>query len=160
AGPHDLQVVFFKRSSVIEERLRQPFERPIHYSDFRTEPFLGKVTVVGPFNASGPGDTPSRQRIFVCRPANEADELRCARTILSTLARRAYRRPVTTEDVKPLLAFYQDGRAEGGFEAGVQRALELLLVSPEFLFRVERDPEGVAPRTVYAVSDLELASRL
>jgi hypothetical protein len=160
AGPHDLQVAFFKRSSIIEERLRLPFERPIHYSDFRTEPFLGKVTVVGPFNASGPGDTPSRQRIFVCRPANEADEPRCARTILSTLARRAYRRPVTTEDVKPLLAFYQEGRVEGGFEAGVQRALELLLVSPEFLFRVERDPEGVGPKTVYAVSDLELASRL
>jgi len=160
AGPHDVQVAFLKRSSVIEERLRKPFERPIHYSDFRTEPFLGRVTIVGPFDASGPGDTPSRQRIFVCHPANEADEPRCARSILSTLARRAYRRPVSPDDLKPLLAFYQQGRPEGGFEAGVQRALELLLMSPEFLFRVERDPESLAPRTAYSISDLELASRL
>jgi hypothetical protein len=160
AGPHAIEVAFLKRSAVVEERLRLPFLRPIHYSDFRTQPFLGKVTVIGPYFASGPGNTPSRDRIFVCHPTTDADEPRCARSILSALARRAYRRPVGSEDLEPLLAFYEEGRAEGGFEGGIQRALELLLVSPEFLFRVERDPKHVAAGTAYRISDLELASRL
>jgi hypothetical protein len=160
AGPREITVAFLKRSSIVDERLRLPFLRPIHYSDGRTQPYLGRISIVGPFAATGPGDTPSRRRILVCRPATAADETKCARTILTTLARRAYRRPVTSEDLEPLLAFYEEGRRDGGFEAGVRRALELLLVSPAFLFRVERDPSEVAPGAVYAVSDLELASRL
>lgn len=160
AGPRTLQVTFTDRTTVIDERLRRPFERPIHYSDFRTQPFVGKVTVMGPYAATGPGDTPSRRRVFACRPATKADEMTCARRSLTTLARRAYRRPVTTEDVEPLMAFFEAGRTNGGFEAGMQQALELLLVSPEFLYRVERDPTSAAESNVYVVSDIELASRL
>ena len=105
-------------------------------------------------------DTPSRRRIFVCEPASPADEEACAARIVGTLARRAFHRPVTDEDVADLLAFYREGRAEGDFRAGVRRALESILVDPEFLFRIERDPPGAAPATAYRLSDLELAARL
>jgi hypothetical protein len=109
---------------------------------------------------TGSGDTPSRERIFTCRPASAAAEAPCARQILSTLARRAYRRQVTDGDVATLLSFYEKGRAERNFDLGIQRALERLLVSPQFLYRIERDPAGAAPGTVHPVSDVELASRL
>ena len=98
------------------------------------------MTISGPFNATGGGDTPSRSRIFVCRPAGAADETPCAREIISTLARRAYRRPVTEADVDALFTFYREGRMAGGFEAGIERAVRALLVSPDFLFRVVSDP--------------------
>jgi hypothetical protein len=115
------------------------------------------VSISGPYNAKGPGDTPSRNRIFVCKPSNTADELRCAKQIFSTLQRRAYRRPVSDADLVDVLPFYTAGRAEAGFEAGIQRGLERMLVSPQFLFRIERDPAG---KGVARLSDLELASRL
>jgi hypothetical protein len=134
-------------------------------------PVVEQVTVTGPFDATGPGDTPSRRKVFTCRPgdapsgrgspgnaANAGSEAGCARTILSNLARRAYRRPVTAADIDPLMEIYQAGRADGGsFDAGVEQALRLVLASPKFLFRVETPPPagGVGP-----VSDLELASRL
>ena len=121
---------------------------------------VDRVEIVGPHDATGPGDTPSRRRIFTCRPAGVADEDRCAGQILAALARRAYRRPVTDADVETLLEFYTRGRSERGFEAGVQKAIERLLVAPEFLFRIERDPPGVAPSTPYRLTDLELAARL
>ena len=105
-------------------------------------------------------ETPSRARIFTCNPTDAKDEEPCARQILSTLARRAFRRPVTDADVQDLLAFYQDGRKGGTFEDGIQAALQRILVDPEFLFRIERDPPKVAPGTAYRLSDLELASRL
>ena len=123
-------------------------------------PAVDAVTIDGPYRVSGPGSTPSRSRVFVCRPARGADEERCAREILSTLARRAYRRPVTAGDVDTLLGFYRAGRREGGFDAGIQFALERILVDPSFLFRIERDPPGAAPGSAYALSGLELASRL
>ncbi|NOT62593.1 MAG: DUF1592 domain-containing protein [Acidobacteria bacterium] len=117
------------------------------------------LTITGPFNVTGRGATPSRAEIFVCRPATAKDELPCARKIISTLARRAFRRPVTVADTQPLLAFYEDGRKAGDFDSGIQAALEALLVSPDFLFRLERDPRGSA-QTVRRVNDVELASRL
>src|SRR5690606_4428059 len=117
-------------------------------------------TIRGPFAATGPGDTPSRQRIFVCRPETPADETPCAREILTTLAGRAYRRPATAADVADLLPFFAQGRAEGSFDTGIQLALERLLVSPQFLYRIEREPVGVTPGAAYAVSAVELASRL
>jgi hypothetical protein len=160
AGVREIEVAFLKRSAIVDERQRLPFLRPIHYSDGRSQPFLGKVTIVGPFAATGPGDTPSRRRIFVCQPSAALGSRSCARTILSHLAHRAYRRPITDEDVEPLVEFFDEGSAEGGFDGGIQRALELLLASPAFLFRVERDPAGVAPGTPYRISNLELASRL
>src|SRR5262249_22472598 len=121
--------------------------------------YLDSLTISGPFGASHAGDTPSRRRIFVCN-GGSSNGAPCARTILAALARRAYRRPVTEEDLKPLMAFYEDGRAEGGFERGVEIGLQRLLVSPSFLFRIERDPATVPPGTAYAISDVELASRL
>jgi len=118
------------------------------------------VTISGPYSAEGPGDTPCRRRIFTCQPTSASEELPCAKRILSGLARRAYRRPVTDPYLEDLLPFYTAGRKEAGFDRGIQKALERLLVSPQFLFRIERDPANVAPGTPYRVSDMELASRL
>jgi mono/diheme cytochrome c family protein len=123
-------------------------------------PAVDKVTLDGPFDGTGVGQTPSRRRIFLCRPSGPDEELPCARKILGTLARRPYRRPVTDRDVQPLLSLYKAGRTDGGFEAGIKLALRGILVSPEFLFRIERDPPRQAPGTAYGISDLELASRL
>ena len=133
---------------------------------------IDQLVVDGPYTAAGPGDTASRRRIFACRPGETtpsgagprggpgAVEASCARRILGTLARRAYRRPATEADVATLMDFYAAGRAEGGFDGGIQRALTRLLVDPEFLFRLETDAPGTAPGTAYRLSDLELASRL
>jgi hypothetical protein len=121
---------------------------------------IDTVQIEGPFNPLGPGQTPSRRKIFLCAPAATDDEQSCAKTIVSTLARRAYRRPVNDKDVDRLLKFYAAGRDEAGFEAGVRSALEAILVDPEFLFRIERDPAGIAPATAYPLSNAELASRL
>ena len=115
---------------------------------------------MGPYAARGPGDTPSRRRIFVCRPANPGEEEGCAKRILALLLRRAYRRPATDADLQGPFELYQEARAEGGFEAGIEMGLSAVLVSPEFLFRIEQDPAGVAPNTAYRISNLELASRL
>ncbi|MGO9895938.1 MAG: DUF1592 domain-containing protein [Bryobacteraceae bacterium] len=124
-------------------------------------PQIDKLIVSGPYNATGPGDTLSRQKIFVCRPpADGKDDEPCARLVLSVLARRAFRRPVTDADLKPLMAFYQTGRQHGNFDRGIETALRAMLVSPDFLFRIERDPADAAPGTVYRIGDLELASRL
>ena len=162
AGPHVVGAAFVSQGSGVIERRRQPFLK-VHITvgaDQRTQPGVYSVTVTGPFDATGPGDTPSRQRILTCRPNTGAEERACAEEILSTLARRAYRRPATAADLDTLLAFYEEGRAAGDFDAGIEMALRHLLVSPEFLFRIERDPEGAAPNAVYRISDLELASRL
>ena len=124
-------------------------------------PAVDSVEVVGPYDGQVPGDTPSRRAIFVCDPDNTDDETPCARAILASLARRAYRRPVNDTEVGALLASYEHGRNEGGnFEDGIRWAVEALLVSPKFLFRVERDSEAVPAGTPYRISDLELASRL
>ncbi len=178
AGPHTVQVTFHQKTTAYAETLRRPFLRPytsITGGDTRYQPYVGSVTVAGPFEASGgrPVDgTPSRQRILSCHPAPggpgataesspaSRDAARCAREIFSTMATRAYRRPVTERDLDVLLDFYDEGQAAGGFEAGIELGLRRLLASPEFLFRLERDPAGVEPGTPYRISDLELASRL
>jgi hypothetical protein len=121
---------------------------------------VGSITVGGPFNVQGPGETPSRQKIFVCRPAASADEQSCAEKIITNLAHRAYRRPIAPDDLPPLLALYRKGADSGGFEAGIRLALQSILISPEFVFRMEFDPPGAAPGSVNRVSDIELASRL
>ena len=125
-------------------------------------PEVSKLIIGGPYNPTARGTTLSRTKIFVCHPATAKDEPACARSILTGLARRAFRRPVTSGDIQPLLAFYDKGRnaAGGDFESGIQKALEALLVSPEFLFRIEQDPARAQPGKAYRVSDLELASRL
>ena len=162
AGPRVVGAAFVSQGTGVIERRRQPFLK-VHITvggDQRTQPGVYSVTVTGPFDATGPGDTPSRQRIFTCRAATAGEERACAEEILSTLARRAYRRPASAADLDTLLEFYAQGRAAGDFDAGIEMALRRLLVSPEFLFRIERDPEGAAPNAAYRISDLELASRL
>ena len=111
-----------------------------------TQPAINSVTISGPYNVTGAGDSPSRRRIFVCKPASAGEELPCARRILSTLARRAYRRPSTEADLKDLLPFYEQGR-KTNFDLGIQKGLERLLVSSQFLFRIEREPATVASGT-------------
>jgi hypothetical protein len=127
-------------------------------------PDVATLVIGGPYNAASRGDTPSRRAIFVCHPDRPAQEPACARTILTTLARRAFRRPVSAADVDPLYAFYERARrgdrASADFESGIESALEAMLVAPEFLFRIERDPVEARGDAAYRISDLELASRL
>ena len=163
AGPHNLAITFMKEGSSLIETPRQPTES--RFNDRRhprTAPAIDQISVTGPYAPKGAGDTPSRRRMFVCRPAGQDKSLeeKCAGEILSTLMRRAYRRPVTKEEVESPLAFYKRGRADSDFDAGITMALTAVLTNPEFLFRVESDPQKVAASGVYRVSDLELASRL
>ena len=161
AGPHTLAATFLKKSSALLETERQPYQAHFNMDRHpRIQPALYSISVTGPFNATAPGDTPSRRKIFTCAPKQASDEQGCARTILSNLARRAYRRPVTGAEVNVLLQFYRDSRATGGFEGGIETALRALLTSPKFLFRVEQDPPNAKPDTPYKVADLDLASRL
>jgi len=161
AGPRVVAAAFIKKTDALAESVRQPFDRPHGEGDYLMyQPHIGTLTIAGPFNSSGVESTPSRSRIFTCQPAKASEETACARQIVSTLARRAYRRPVTDADVKSLMTFYAEGQASGGFEVGVERAVRALLVSPSFLFRVVADPAGAAPDTVYRLSDIDLASRI
>ncbi len=164
AGDHRLNVAFLKLDAALAETARLPFVKPyaanVNVPDNRMGDALRSVEIAGPYNPSGAGDSASRRKIFVCRPATAANETACARTILTTLARRAYRRPVADADVQPLLAMYEEGRQAGDFDAGIERAVKRLLVSPEFLFRVERDPAHAVAGTPYRITDVELASRL
>lgn len=161
AGPHKLGVTFVKKPASLLETARQPLN--VHFNRHR-HPRLGpavyQVSITGPFHASGPGDTPSRRRIFICEPTGPDDEEDCARRILGNLMRHAYRRPVEADDLKTPIAFFREANVENGFDAGIEMALSAILVNPQFLFRIERDPEGIPPQTAYRISDLELAARL
>jgi len=159
AGPHVLGVAFPKKPSVLLETSRQPYQT--HFNSYRhprIQPAIYSVSIVGPYSATGPGDTPSRRRIF--GPASPDQDDSSAKRILAALMRRAYRRPVTDRDLQGPLELYRKARADGDFDAGIEMALSAVLVSPEFLFRVEHDPAGIPPNTVYRISDLDLASRL
>ena len=158
AGPHEVAATFLKDSASLIETERQPLLS--HFNEQRhprLTPAIYQVTITGPHDAQGVSDTPSRARIFSCQPSSTADEEPCARGILSTLMRRAYRRPVAADELDGPLEFFREGRAVGDFEAGIGRALTSILVNPQFLFRVERDAESDGP---YRIEDLELASRL
>jgi mono/diheme cytochrome c family protein len=169
AGPHTIGVAVIdrQRGAGVDDA----------YSDFRspnngftTAGGVQNISIMGPFNAKGAGDTPSRRRIFVCRPAaqdapaagaaDQAGEERCARTILTTLARRAYRGVVADAELETLMTFYRQGRRQGDFETGIQTALARILVAPRFIYRTEQEPANVAAGTPYRISDYELASRL
>ena len=169
AGMHTVSVTFpqqtFTPEGVAPSRL--PIWTFSTGRGYVQEVGLDSLEIAGPFNPDrigagegGLGDAEARGRIFVCTPKTEAEEAPCANEILATLARQAFRRPVTDEDVAVLESFYRDGRGAGNFDAGIQRALDALLVDPEFLFRIERDPEGIAPGAPYRLTDVELASRL
>jgi hypothetical protein len=161
AGPHQLGVTFLKNPSSLLETRRQPYlARYNMHRHPRLGPAIYQISINGPYDSQGPGDTPSRRRIFTSRPAKPGEEDRCAERILSTLMRRAYRRSVSGADLEKPMAFYRKGSAEDGFEAGIEAALSAVLVNPEFLFRIEHDPVGVAPNTAYRIGDLTLASRL
>jgi len=187
AGPHVISAAFLERTDAINPLRLQPFIRSSNDTlDTIGHPHLDTFTVTGPFNPTGPGDTPSRRRIFVCRPptrtsratkdapasakasaksrrgspAIDASEDGCARRIIATLARRAYRGQVSSGDLTRLHDFYAVGRKQGTFDTGIQTALQRILASPKFAFRVERDPPDAIPGAIYRISDLELASRL
>ncbi|MCI0357480.1 MAG: DUF1592 domain-containing protein [Planctomycetaceae bacterium] len=165
AGPHRVAVAFLQKPASLLETERQPLN--VHFNFYRHPrigPAVYQVSIFGPLEAKGPGDTPSRRRIFICQPTGTSDEDDCAQRILANLARRAYRRPVTDDDLQTPLALFQQGCSEGGFEAGIELALSAILVNPQFLFRIERDPPAIAAKetdaAAYRISDLELASRL
>ena len=170
AGPHEIVAAFVKKPTALLETARQPYEAHFNfYRHPRIQPALYSISILGPYDAQGSGETPSRRRIFVCRPAGASEQETCAQRIIETLMRRAYRRPVTNADLARPLDFYRQARTRAGargvapkdaFEAGIEMALRALLVSPEFLFRIEQDPAGIAPDTAYRVSDVQLASRL
>ena len=164
AGPHVVSVTFVRRFTEPEGVL-QPRQSSfaVAVNEMRDgNAAVDKVAIGGPYVSHGPGDTPSRRAIFSCQPAtnSNSDEEHCAQEILSGLARRAYRRPLEEFDLSTLMNFYRMGRSDGSFDAGIQLALERLLISPDFLFRVERDPIDSDPGTIYALTDLEIASRL
>jgi mono/diheme cytochrome c family protein len=195
AGPHDLTVTFLKKPFLLLETARRPYEAHFNYYRHpRLQPAVYEISIVGPYNAAGAGDTPSRRRVFVCQPTSARNEDSCAKNILTTLMRRAYRRPVNDADLKKPFELYTAAKVEG-FDAGIEMGLSAVLSSPEFIFRIERDPmnagsnrlrqgDGGPPERsakaeeqdpayvrradpsvgtrqgVYAISDVELASRL
>ncbi len=160
AGSRLVTVSFLGRPTEIEDGVPHPPRYPERDESLESNPWVHTVAIRGPYEVLGPGDTPSRRKIFTCRPAEPRDEEPCAERILATLAGEAYRRPATGREVGTLLRFYREGRRDGTFDDGVQFALERLLADPKFLFRIEREPVDLAAGAVYAVSDLELASRL
>jgi cytochrome c551/c552 len=167
AGPQTLGVAFLQKNyDANEDLVHRPgastFDPNIGMQyGYDTVPHLARVDITGPYHATGPGDTPSRRRIFVCHPSVPADEIPCARKILSNLVRRAFRRAPTDADLESLLSFYQQERNKtGSFEAGIEIALRRILADPEFVFRFEAPPANVAANGIYRISDTELASRL
>ena len=162
AGLHAVGVSFVRRFWEPEGVLQPPqtgFGRTTN-EYYHGNPAVEIVSIAGPYGAPARGESPSRQKVFVCRPRATADEEPCARKILSTLAARAYRRPVADDETRTLLQFYAAGRRESDFDAGIQRGIERILAAPSFLFRVERAPASAPAGAVYRVGDLDLASRL
>jgi hypothetical protein len=164
AGQHTLGVTFLATQLAPSQDLDQHFLRSTIETGglpgFKFFPHVGKIEVLGPFKPAGASDSPSAKKIFVCRPANASEETACAKKIVDTLARHAFRRPVTPQDTEALMTFYQQGRNEGNFDTGVERALQRILADPEFVFRKEAEPENLGLGQTYHISDLELASRL
>jgi hypothetical protein len=165
AGRHVVGVTFLATNDIPDTDLNKSFERtmntPGSIPGFIFYPHVGQVTIEGPHNPAGVTDTASRRRIFTCRPATAGDEEACARQIMATLAKRAFRRPSTAEDLALLMPFYQEGRSEGGsFEHGIEAALQRILADPQFIYRGEREPADLAAGRPYRLTDLELASRL
>ncbi|MEZ5356948.1 MAG: DUF1592 domain-containing protein [Bryobacteraceae bacterium] len=159
AGPHTIAVAFPKTPFLLLETERQPYEAHFNMDRHpRIQPAVYSISINGPYEVKGAGETPSRRRIFVC--SGKGGEDACAGRILTTLMRRAYRRPVDAADLTMPMKLYREASQAGGFDQGIEMALRAVLVSPEFIFRVEQEPAGVAAGQVYAVSDLELATRL
>jgi hypothetical protein len=166
AGPQRISAAFLQKfDGPIEDEYRMVEQSLVDVSagtvpGMTTLPHLHELSITGPTNVSGLSDTPSRRKIFTCRPVAGADEIACAKKIISTLARQAFRKPPTDGDLEGLLSFYQAGRNNGNFEGGIRTALQAILASPQFVFRFERVPDNASPGKNYRISDLELASRL
>ncbi len=159
AGIHTVAATFVKDTIKVEGILKQP-DLGLRNREQAFYEGVGHVSIAGPFSIDGPGNTPSRDRIFSCKPTSNLSDTTCAKDILSRLTRLAYRRPVNDEDIDILMALYDKGKADGGFENGIRMALQTILVSPEFLFRMEYEPERIKSGESYNITDLELASRL
>jgi hypothetical protein len=166
AGPQRVSAAFIQKADgPVDDVLSQPELSLIDlnvaaYPGLTSLPHLHELFINGPFETTGVSDTPSRSKILVCSPATAADDLGCAKKIIAGLARRAYRRPISDPDIEALLSFYQHGKNKGNFETGIRTALQAILTSPEFIFRFEHTPTGLAAGTNYRLTDLELASRL
>jgi hypothetical protein len=161
AGVREMGVTFVQQSAALVETLRQPYQARFNYHRHpRLAPAIYQISINGPYDSTGPGNTTSRQRILTRLPESKEAEESCAQERLSSLLRRAYRREVSDADLEGPMRFFRDARAFGGFEAGMESALSAILVSPEFLFRIERDPPGTPSGMAYRISDTELASRL
>jgi hypothetical protein len=161
AGPHTVAVAFLRKPPAQSADLWKAYQRQlIDSNEDKGLPHLDQVDITGPLTITGVGDTPSRRKIFTCRPEGEADERFCAAEILSRLARRAYRRPVSEDEVTELLGFFDQGRAAGSFDRGIERAIRRIISGAEFAFRAELDPPGIAAGEAYRITELELASRL
>ena len=175
AGPRMVGVTFIKRNHAESDEPLQQHERNHDLQDMNGLPLIDHVSVIGPYNSKGPGDTPSRRRIFACQASGQAasaGDAACARTILTTIAKRAYRRPVTSADMDPILQRYAQGRAKGTFDNGIEQGLRLILANPKFIFRTETAPAAAGPNSrtrptvqgespaIARVTDLELATRL
>jgi Protein of unknown function (DUF1592)/Protein of unknown function (DUF1588)/Protein of unknown function (DUF1587)/Protein of unknown function (DUF1585)/Protein of unknown function (DUF1595)/Planctomycete cytochrome C len=160
AGQHEVAVAFLRRNSAQTEEPLELHTRDQDLQNMNGVPLLDYVTLIGPINAAGPGDTESRRKIFSCEPASGADELPCAEEILSRLGRQAYRKPLAEDDLGELLGLYRLGRKDASFERGIQTAIRGMLASPKFLFRSQEDPDGLAPGDIYPLDSYTLASRL
>jgi hypothetical protein len=166
AGPRKVAAVFLQRTSLLADDLITPIEHTLAdtnigiYKNVSTLPHLRELEIGGPFKTTGVSDTVSRRKIFICRPLSGAEEVTCANRIISEFAGKAYRRPVTAEDLEGLMTFYEQARTEGDFESGIRMAVQAILASPNFVFRFERTPSGVKPGQTYRIGDLELASRM
>jgi hypothetical protein len=161
AGPHEIGFTFLEKNHGQWDDLIQPVMKDnIDQLGTTGMLVLDRILITGPVNATGRGDSPSRRQIFLCRPSGTSDEVPCAKRIIESLARRAYRQPVNERQMETLLTFYQQGRNQGDFDTGIQYAVTRIIASPEFLFRLEPDPENIKPDTPYRLSDFELATRL
>jgi len=161
AGRHTIVAAFVGKPPVLSEQVTKPFLRSYVSANPQSGlPDVDRVMITGPFQAERPDDTPSRRRIFTCRPATPVDERTCARSILSRLGRLAYRRPLEAPELDLLLKFYDEERRQSDFESGIELALRFILTSPQFIFRLEAEPAGLAEGAVYPLADLDLASRL
>jgi hypothetical protein len=166
AGPHIVSASFIERANGPVQDFVMPFEQSLadvstgHISGLTGLPHLRNLGINGPYKITGVSEFTSRERVFTCRPASAAEETACANKIIGKLARQAYRRPIAERDLKHLRSFYETGRREKDFEYGITLAVQAILSDPEFIFRFERTPAGVAPGTNHRISDLELASRL
>jgi hypothetical protein len=164
AGSRDVGLTFvatnFRPSLDVAQHFARKSLENGQVNELSNYPVIGALNIQGPFNASRPTESASLEKVFTCRPASASDEERCAREIVSTLLRRAFRRPVTAGDLEIFMGFYENGRTTGTFDDGIELALRRVLASPQFLIRAEQEPESRVPGEIYRISDLELASRL